>query len=73
MTDGLYIDPPYRTPAMDMLSVVDLEQRSGVSRYTWRTWIAQGRIPVVRLGRLVKVKANDYEKFVADNRTEARE
>lgn len=56
---------------MRLLSVEELEQRSGASRYTWRAWIAQGRIPVVRLGRLVKVKEEDYDKFVAENRREA--
>lgn len=58
---------------MRLLSVEELEQRSGASRFTWRTWIAQGRIPVVRLGRLVRVKEEDYERFVADNRSEALE
>lgn len=58
---------------MRLLSVEELEQRSGASRYTWRTWIAQKKIPVVRLGRLVKVKEEDFERFIADNRTEARE
>lgn len=54
-----------------LLDVNELETRSDVSRYTWRRWIAEGRIPVVRLGRLVKVKEEDYERYISDNRQEA--
>lgn len=56
-----------------MLDVNELEARSGASRYSWRRWIAEGRIPVVRLGRLVKVMEEDYERFITDNRTQGRE
>lgn len=55
-----------------LLDVNELEARSDVSRFTWRRWIAEGRIPTVRLGRLVKVKEEDYERYIADNRTEAK-
>ncbi len=56
-----------------LLNVNELEARSGASRYTWRRWIAEGRIATVRLGRLIKVREEDYERFVAENRTEARQ
>jgi len=39
-----------------LLNVNELEARSGASRYTWRRWIAEGRIATVRLGRLIKVR-----------------
>jgi predicted site-specific integrase-resolvase len=58
---------------MPLLNVEQLEQDSGVSRYTWRSWFRQGRVPVVRLGRRVLVEEADYRRFLADNRVEARE
>ena len=58
-----------------MLNVVQLEEETNghVSRYTWRAWIRQGRIPVVRLGRRIMVRREDFERFVSENRTPARE
>lgn len=58
---------------MAMLTVEDLERESKVSRHTWRAWIRQGRIPVLRLGRRVRVAEDDFRKFIAQNRTPARE
>jgi len=58
---------------MAMLTVMDLERESQVSRHTWRSWIKQGKVPVVRIGRRVRVSEEDYRKFIAQNRTEARE
>jgi len=52
---------------MPLLTVVDMEQDSKVSRYTWRTWIKQGRLPAVRLGRRVRVADEDYRRFLAAN------
>lgn len=59
---------------MGMMSVIHLEEATGgcVSRFTWRSWIRQGRLPVVKLGRRVMVRAEDFEKFVEENRVPAR-
>lgn len=56
-----------------LLSVAQLAQRSGISRFTWRSWIKQGRLPVFRLGRRVRVAEEDYRRFLERNRVEARE
>ncbi len=56
-----------------LLTVLDLEARTQVSRFTWRSWIKQGRVPVVRIGRRVRVAEEDLRKFLAQNRTPARE
>lgn len=56
-----------------LLTVVDLEKESQVSRHTWRAWIREGRFPVLRLGRRVRVAEEDYRRFIAANRTPARE
>ena len=58
---------------MVLLTVVDLERESQISRHTWRSWIAQGRLPVLRLGRRVRVSQEDFRKFISQNRTPARE
>lgn len=57
---------------MALLTLKELEADSKISRYTWRAWIRQGRIPVTRLGRRVRVSEEDYRKFLAENRVAAR-
>ena len=42
----------------------ELEERTGVKVPTWRLWAAQRRIPIVRIGRLVKVKESDLMRFI---------
>jgi excisionase family DNA binding protein len=58
---------------MEAMTVLDLERESKVSRFTWRTWLKQGRLPVLRLGRRVRVDRADFERFMAANRVPARE
>lgn len=57
---------------MPMLTVMDLERESKVSRHTWRAWIREGKIPVLRLGRRVRVSEEDFRTFIAESRTPAR-
>jgi excisionase family DNA binding protein len=45
-----------------------LEERSDISRHTWRLWLRQRKLPAVRLGRRLLVAEADYERFVAANR-----
>lgn len=54
---------------MTLLTVKDLEAKTKVSRFTWRAWIRQGRIPVTRLGRAVRVAEEDLRQFLAKNRS----
>jgi len=58
---------------MALLTVMDMERDSKIFRYTWRAWIRQGRIPVRRLGRRVRVSEEDYQKFLDANLKPARE
>ena len=57
---------------MAMLTVIDMERESQISKHTWRAWIREGRVPVLRLGRRVRVDEVDFRKFIAENRTPAR-
>jgi excisionase family DNA binding protein len=53
-------------------SVEDLERETGVSKYTWRAWLRQGRLEHVRLGRRVLVPAESVQRFIDANRVPAR-
>jgi len=55
-----------------LLSFRELEELTGVKIPTWRLWTAQRRIPVVRLGRLVKVRESDVARFLDDGYVPAR-
>ena len=49
-----------------LLTVKDLEDRLNIPRSTIRAWIYQKRIPVVRIGRLVRFKESDLERWIKD-------
>ncbi len=56
-----------------LLTVQDLERLSQISRHTWRSWIAQGRLPVIRAGRRVRVEEKDFRDFLERCRVPARD
>jgi excisionase family DNA binding protein len=43
----------------------------GLSEHTIRQWIWQRRLPVVRLGRAVRLRREDLEQLIERNREEA--
>jgi len=45
-------------------SINKLAADSGIQKGTWYKWIAQRRIPAVRLGRTVRVRDEDYRKLI---------
>jgi Helix-turn-helix domain len=55
-----------------LLSVVQLEARTGLSRFTWRAMIARGDVPVIRIGRRVFVAETDLSEFISRHRVPAR-
>lgn len=57
---------------MALLTVVDMEKDSQVSRYTWRNWIREGRIQSIRIGRRVRVSEESYRAFLKSNSIPAR-
>lgn len=57
---------PARSPRLPRLLTVD-EVAQGVQaskRAVWR-WIRDGRLPVVRFGRSVRIRPADYERLIA--------
>lgn len=49
------------------LGVDALAERLGVSGWTVRTWIKQGRIPVYKLGRRLLVPVDAVDALMAKN------
>jgi excisionase family DNA binding protein len=50
--------------AQEMFDVHQLEERFGPKAGTWRKWIAERRIGVVRLGRRVFVAESEVRRFL---------
>lgn len=45
-------------------SINKLAANSGIQKGTWYKWIAQRRIPAVRLGRTLRIRDEDYQKLI---------
>lgn len=50
--------------APDLQTVAEVAEQLKVHEKTLRRWIAEGRIPVVRIGRLVRISRDDLEAFL---------
>jgi excisionase family DNA binding protein len=64
------LDPPI---VPRLLTVAEVSEATGFERQTIYLWIAQRRLPVVRLGRSVRVAANALAEMIAEATTPARE
>ncbi len=56
-----------RTPDLvsaDLLSVAEAAQKLGVTTAAVRKWLAQRRLPMVKLGRLTRLRACDLAQVV---------
>jgi excisionase family DNA binding protein len=47
-----------------MHSFDELEKQTGIKVQTWRKWAARRLFPVVRLGRRVKIRESDLQRFI---------
>lgn len=47
-----------------LLKIAEAAQRLALSPATLRAWIGKGHLPVVRLGRAVRVKADDVDALI---------
>jgi excisionase family DNA binding protein len=57
------------SPPPRLLTVPDVADQVQVSpRTVWR-WIADGSLPCVRIGRMVRVDPDALERFLADHAT----
>jgi excisionase family DNA binding protein len=60
-----------REKIQDLLRAKEAAQFLNVSENTIRMWIWQRRLPVVRLGRAVRLRREDLEKLIERCREEA--
>ena len=60
---------PVKTPQGTLWSINAIARDSGTSPATWRKWILQRKIPVVRLGRLVRIRDVDNKKLISKSFT----
>jgi excisionase family DNA binding protein len=60
-----------REKIQELLRAKEAAHFLNVSENTIRTWIWQRRLPVVRLGRAVRLRREDLEEFIERNREEA--
>ena len=56
-----------------LLSVDKAAKELDVTIHGLRRWIAERKIPVVRLGRRVLIRREDLDEFILRNRVPARE
>jgi excisionase family DNA binding protein len=60
------------TRPTQLINVNDAAQFLAVSPSTLYGWVWQRRIPFVKVGRAVRFDMADLERFVAENRIQAR-
>jgi excisionase family DNA binding protein len=49
-----------------LLNIKDVEDRLNIPRSTLRAWIFQRKIPVLRIGRLVRFRESDLQLWLRD-------
>jgi excisionase family DNA binding protein len=77
--ERLLADRPYRVESSptiqpsrmrhkgNLWSLDELAEDSGITKGAWYKWVNQRRIPVVRLGRSIRVRDEDYRRFIQDS------
>jgi excisionase family DNA binding protein len=55
-----------------LLKVREASERLGLQSSTLRAWIGQRRIGIVRLGRAVRIPAEEVERLIAEGTIPAR-
>lgn len=53
--------------AVQYVSVVDAEYRTGVSRWTWRRWAYDGKVGSVKLGKRLLIPVAEIDRLVSEN------
>ena len=61
------------TTKAEYFGVVDAENLTGVSRWTWRRWAYDGKIASVKLGKRLVIPATEIERLVSENTRPALE
>jgi len=55
-----------RVVGRDLLSIAEIEMKTGISRRTLWRWVASGKFPppAVRVGRIVRWRALDIDQWI---------
>jgi excisionase family DNA binding protein len=54
-----------------LLTLEECAERTATTLRWWRRAVSERRLPVVRVGRLVRIDERDLDAFIAENRREA--
>lgn len=63
-SSGATVNQPLESATSRLLTVSEVADLLALSEKTIRRWIAAGRLPAVRFGRVVRVSTNSLEKFI---------
>ena len=58
---------------MKLMTVKDLARESQLSVNWWRKFIKEGGVPVIRLGRRVRIMEADYRELIEQNRIQSNQ
>lgn len=63
-TQDLGVLPSRKAEPRSLWTLRDLAQDSSIKVSTWRRWILERHVPVVRIGRSIRIKDEDYRKLI---------
>lgn len=52
---------------MELFAIQQIAERTGTSVSFWRAIIRKGELPVIRLGRLIRLDGDDVREFLSRN------
>lgn len=55
-------------PGIQLLTVTEVAETLSISEKTVRRLIDAGELPVIKLGRLVRIDPRDLDRFIASHR-----
>jgi excisionase family DNA binding protein len=53
-------------PEEEYLTVAEVAGNLKLNQQTVRNWIDRGELPALRVGRRVRIKRSDYERYLSD-------
>jgi putative molybdopterin biosynthesis protein len=53
-------------PEEEYLTVAEVARNLKLNQQTVRNWIDRGELPALRVGRRVRIKRSDYERYLRD-------
>lgn len=62
------------TPQIEkkLLSIVEAEATTGISRFTWRRWAYDSKVSSVKLGKRLLIPTSEIERLIAEGTRPAK-